>query len=51
MNALIKALSERGYEVHLKNRATSFDVLDEDLRFEISEELATKKSWIKKSQS
>lgn len=43
MNALIKALSERGFEVHLKNGTTRVNVLDEDLRFGISEDLATKK--------
>lgn len=43
INALIKALSERGFEVQLKNGATRVNVLDEDLRFGISEELVTKK--------
>ena len=41
MNALIKALSERGFEVRMKKGATKVNVLDENLRFGISEELCT----------
>jgi hypothetical protein len=43
MHALIMALFERGFEVYLVKGETKAKVLEEDLRFGISEELATKK--------
>jgi hypothetical protein len=43
MNALIMTLFECGFEVYLDNGETKAKVLDEDLRFGISEELANKR--------
>ena len=44
MDALIKALENRGYDVHLSRNGTETKILDVTLNFGISEELQTKRT-------